>query len=263
MRAQVSAWLRLLFNQSTHLPPVRPSTATIISKLHTLSHEPPSLEVVTSALGLLRSVESVLTDEDRSQLFVPDIHDNLRPFSVTFFNDIGDEAAVLAGDDDFISHSLIDEALARKLSLSRLGLKYVGLGIPGVDMGEKPVVTVRRTLTQYTEKQFITEFLANAADANATEFTVLVNEFSFKPTATASTVRALCPALDKFCEAPSLVVHNNAKFSNKDFTGICRTSIGGKEGRRETIGQFGLGALTMFHFTEVSPLCSSLRQHCH
>lgn len=263
MRRQVSAGLRL-FNQSTHLPPVRPTTAIIISKLHTLGHESPSLEVVTSALGLLRSIESDLTDEDRSQLLVPDIHDNLRPFPVTFFNDIGDEAAVLAGDDDCISHPLVDEALARKLSLSRLGLKYVGLGIPGVDMGEKPVVTVSRTLTQYTEKQFITEFLANAADANATEFTVLVNEFSFRPTTTTvttSTVRALCPALDKFCEAPSLVVHNNAKFSDKDFTGICRTSIGGKEGRRETIGQFGLGALTMFHFTEVSPICSGL--HCY
>lgn len=228
-------------------------SASIISKLQILRHEQPSLEVVTSALGLLRFIESDLTDEDRAQLLIPDIDYNLRPFSVTFFNDIGDEARLMTEDDDFISHPLVDESLARKLSLGRLGLKYVGLGIPGVDMGEKPVVTVRRTLTQYTEKQFVTEFLANAADANATEFTVLVNGFSVQPATTS--VRALYPALDKFCEVPSLVVHNNAKFSDKDFTGICRTSVGGKEGRRETIGQFGLGALTMFHFTEVSFFC--------
>ncbi|KJA15458.1 hypothetical protein HYPSUDRAFT_172585 [Hypholoma sublateritium FD-334 SS-4] len=234
----------------------KPLTAGIILKLQILRGAQPSLEVVTSALGLLRSIESDLTDEDRSRLLIPDINYNLRPFSVTFFNDIGDEARLMTEDDDCISHPLVDESLSRKLSLGRLGLKYVGLGIPGVDMGEKPVVTVRRTLTQYTEKQFVTEFLANAADANATEFTVLVNGFSVKPSA-AMSVRALYPALDKFCEVPSLVVHNNAKFSDKDFTGICRTSVGGKEGRRETIGQFGLGALTMFHFTELAIIISN------
>jgi hypothetical protein len=57
--------------------------------------------------------------------------------------------------------------------------------------------------------------------------------------------------MQKFSSCPSLVVYNNEKFSDQDFKGICQTSVGGKEGRSNTIGQFGLGALTMFHFTEV------------
>jgi sacsin len=172
----------------------------------------------------------------------------LRLFSEIYFNDIGERANLIPSESNFVAHGLIDEALTRKLNLRRLGLKYVDLQIQGVDMGEKPVTTVRKNLRQYTEQQFITEFLANAADADATEFTLLVNEVSLKPE---ESIQALSPVMSEFCVAPSLVVHNSSVFSDADFVGICRTSVGTKEGERGKIGQFGLGALTMFHFAEV------------
>ena len=49
-------------------------------------------------------------------------------------------------------------------------------------------------------------------------------------------------------QGTSLVVHNDGIFSRQDFMGILQTSIGGKRGRT---GVIGLGALSMFHFTEV------------
>lgn len=210
-----------------------------------------SLHTVNSALGLIRCLGSELTDEDRSQLLVPDANGILRAFSATFFNDIGTQVKLVPLSERFLCHPLIDESLAQRLRIGRLGLEYAGLATPSIDMGEKPVVTVRKTLKEYTEKQFLTEFLANAADAHATEFTLIVNHVSVD---SSQSLSALSPEMAKFCTAPSLVAHNNAKFTERDFTGICRTSVGGKQRRSGTIGQFGLGALTMFHFTEVSLL---------
>ena len=205
------------------------------------------LSTVNAVLGLLRSLPNDLHDDTRNKLLIPDTTNILRPFEEIYFNDIGERANLIQSDP--VAHDLIDEALTRKLKLKRLGLKYVDLQIPGVDMGEKPVTTVRKNLIQYTDQQFITEFLANAADADATNFTLLVNEVSLKPE---DNIQALSPLMAEFCMSPSLVVHNNSVFSDADFVGICRTSVGTKEGKEGKIGQFGLGALTMFHFTEVS-----------
>lgn len=154
----------------------------------------------------------------------------------------------MSSGDDHIAHDLLEESLARKLGLGRLGLKYVDFSDTYVDMGQDLVTTVRNNLEQYKDKQFATEFLANAVDANATEFALVVNRFHPLPD---ESVQALSAELAPFCSSPSLVVYNNATFTDADFIGIRRTGIGGKEGKGDTIGQFGLGALTMFHFTEV------------
>jgi sacsin len=59
---------------------------------------------------------------------------------------------------------------------------------------------------------------------------------------------------------PALIIHNNSTFSDRDFKGILRVGTGGKRGRMDTIGQFGLGSLVMFHFTEVSAEYTCLSQ---
>ena len=194
-----------------------------------------------------------MSDEARAAVLIPDVDCILRPVSEIFFNDIAERASLIPTENHFVAHHQVDDTLATKLNLARLGLKFVDLNIPGVDMGEKPLTTVRNTLRQYPEKQFVTEFVANACDANATKLTLLINEVC----STANeTPRLLSPSMQKFSTCPSLVIYNNAKFSDQDFKGICQTSIGGKEGKSNTIGQFGLGALTMFHITEVrNPFC--------
>lgn len=58
--------------------------------------------------------------------------------------------------------------------------------------------------------------------------------------------------MQSLVEAPTLVIYNNSVFTDVDFRGICETSVGGKRDLTGTIGQFGLGAATMFYFTEVS-----------
>ena len=230
---------------------IRPSQDAILMKLNALSNTGSTLDVISvkMAVNLLSILPSTMSDEEHASLLIPDVQCILRPHSEIYFNDIAERASLIPAENHFIAHDLVDDTLARKLNLARLGLKFVDLNIPGVDMGEKPLTTVRNALRQYTEQQFVTEFVANACDANATKLTFLVNEFCSNPS---ENTRLLSPTMQKFFNCPSLVVYNNAKFSDQDFTGICQTSVGGKEGRSDTIGQFGLGALTMFHITEVS-----------
>jgi hypothetical protein len=232
---------------------IRPSQDAILMKLNALSNTGSTLGAVSvkMAVNLLSILPSTMSDEEHASLLIPDVQCILRPHSKIYFNDIAERASLIPAENHFIAHGLVDDTLARKLNLARLGLKFVDLNIPGVDMGEKPLTTVRNTLRQYTEQQFLTEFVANACDANATKLTFLVNEFCPNPS---ENTRLLSPTMQKFFNCPSLVVYNDAKFSDQDFKGICQTSKGGKEGRSDTIGQFGLGALTMFHITEVRHL---------
>jgi hypothetical protein len=188
--------------------------------------------------------------EECLELLIPDKESQLRRFSEIFYNDIGENYCLVNSDDrHFVAHPSVDESLVEKLGLTRLGLRYAELRKVGPNMGQAPIVTVTRTLGQYMPLQFLTEFLANAEDAKATEFTVAIN--LSVAVCEAETLRVLAPAMAYLCGLPSLVVHNNKKFTAQDFEGICYTSVGGKEGRPDTIGEFGLGVLTMYHFTDV------------
>ena len=113
------------------------------------------------------------------------------------------------------------------------------------------ITLIRNTLRQYYPKQFFTEFIANASDAGATRFSILIDHHE------ASTECLLSKDLAKFQNA-SLVVHNDGTFSQSDFRGMLETGVGGKRGRTGVIGHFGLGALSMFHFTEVRSSMANL-----
>jgi sacsin len=189
---------------------------------------------------------------ERNKLIIPDKESRLRPFSKVFYNDIGENYRLVNSEGCFIAHQSVDESLVKKLTLGRLGLKFEDFQDVGPNMGQAPITTVRNTLKQYTIKQFLLEFLANADDAKATEFNVAINLTTVHQ---AQNLRVLSPDMAYLCKLPSLVVHNNAEFTPQDFKGICSTSVGGKEGRPDTIGEFGQGVLTMFHLTDVCCDC--------
>ena len=207
-----------------------------------------SVNVVDTSISLLKSLPEVITTVECAKLLIPDKDLRLRPVSKVFYNDIGESHCLMNSDGHFIAHQLVDESLARKLGLERLGLRHADLRNVGPNMGQAPITTVRRTLQQYTTKQFLPEFLANAADAKAIEFKVAINLTTVNEE---RNPRVLTPDMAYLCKLPSLVVFNNAQFTSQDFKGICNTSVGGKEGRQDTIGEFGQGVLTMYHFTDV------------
>ncbi len=224
-----------------------------------MAAEPSFVDIVGTSLSLLKSLPNDTTAVDRAKLLIPDTDSLLRPSSRIFYNDIGDSSCLLSLDDHFIAHESVDESLARKLVLIRLGLKFADLRNLGPNLGQAPITTVRHNLQRYTNQQFLLEFFANAEDAKATEFSVALNLVTLRDK---QEMRVLSPTMAYLCKLPSLVIHNDAHFSSDDFKGICHTSIGGKGGRTDTIGEFGLGALTMYHFADVCIINYSKFEYC-
>jgi hypothetical protein len=229
---------------------------TIIEDLKILEQQTPTTTNSENAIHLLKMLPAIISEEERAQILVPDRTDQLRPLNTVCYNDIGTKAAHITEDNIYITHPLLHEDLARQLSLNYLGLKFALVGRQSRDMGEDPKTTIRNRLTEYTEQQFFTEFIANASDAGATRFGILIDEYQ------ESGKDLLSSNMQKFQACPSLVIYNDALFSDKDFDGICNIGIGGKAGRTDSIGQFGSGALTMFHFTEVCPLLFVCSENC-
>lgn len=208
---------------------------------------------VTQGLIRLLTWLPPLQPEERTKLFIPDTNGALRSFDDTYYNDIGPRACLYDIGSNTLAHPDIPPGLATDLGLKPLGLMDLqGRGDDDLDMGEELVTTIRNRLREYTDSQLLLEFFANASDARATEFNVLIDE------SRAPTMTLLSPRCRGFQTVPALVIHNDSVFTNEDFKGILRTGIGGKSGRKDTIGQFGLGALTMFHITEVRVYPTSL-----
>jgi hypothetical protein len=219
--------------------PIRPSTSAIISELDALPRNAGADEsIVQKAVQLLEMLPNSITDRERASLLVPTDTGDLVPLhnGVCYYN-----GSINANDEKVIAHHLINERLAEKIGMQHLGVDEAE---NDVDLGVKPTTVIRNTLRQYDPKQFFTEFIANASDASAKRFSILVDDYA------GSTERLISKGLAVF-QGASLVVHNDGIFSRKDFTGILQTGIGGKSGRTGVIGHFGLGALSMFHFTEV------------
>ncbi|KXN81916.1 Sacsin, partial [Leucoagaricus sp. SymC.cos] len=227
----------------------RPSKEIILKCLQSLQTLPatgrPNEQMALDVIHLLRWLPP-LTATEHAELVIPDAEGMLRQFDQIYFNDIGPRACLVDRGSNFLAHPHISEGLAIALGLRRLGLIGIDTSANDLDMGEDLITTIRTRLREYTCSQLLLEFLANASDAGATEFDVLLDEIPNYPDK--SLISSNCRY---FQDAPALVLHNNSVFTDEDFQGILRTGIGGKAGQRNTIGQFGLGALTMFHITEV------------
>ncbi|KAF8735350.1 hypothetical protein AX14_002224 [Amanita brunnescens Koide BX004] len=215
----------------------RPSVSAIISELGALREKPVTdITDVKQAVDLLEILPNSITPQEQASLLVPIDSGDLVPLrsGVCYYK------GRIDGGETAIAHHLISEQLAYKIGLRPLGIDEAENDI---DLGGKPITIIRNTLKQYDPKQFFTEFIANASDAGAKHFNIVLDNHKGK------TERLLSEGLKVF-QGASLVVHNDGIFTPEDFTGIRQTGIGGKRKRTGVIGHFGLGVLSMFHFTE-------------
>ncbi|KAJ6589057.1 hypothetical protein B0H19DRAFT_1367527 [Mycena capillaripes] len=227
----------------------RPSSTVLIGELKALEKKSHSQDVVDQAILILTVLSEDLKSVSRKDILVPDSDGKLRVVHEVYFNDIGERACLIDPGEHYLAHPKLSDELSKHLLMDRLGFKSVEL-TPGLDMGETLTTTIRNVLKQYSEQQICNEFLANACDADATKFGILVDE---RP---GPVGKLLSSAMAPFQACPSLVFYNSGVFSPKDFEGICKTGIGGKESSSSTIGQYGLGALSMFHLTEMAMILS-------
>jgi len=199
-----------------------------------------------------KDLEAALRGSTINLPIIPTTDGTLKSCSVTYFNNLGphaDEVELPPG------HSIASEDVERRLAL-KLGLSFLSDLVCNPDddstleMKEDLTIRISSVLVKYTEKQALMEFLANAADAEATEFgvTLDITQHPFQKD------HQFVEGLRGLCSHPSLIVHNNGIFTSSDWEGICSVGSGSKKesiNGKLKIGRFGLGALSMFYFTEV------------
>ncbi|KAF8330997.1 hypothetical protein F5887DRAFT_76594 [Amanita rubescens] len=221
----------------------RPSALAIIKELEALRKKVGTDDtIIQQAVQLLEMLPDMITTEERASLLVPTEGGDLVPISTGVCYYKGRTNV----DGKIIAHHFISEKLAQKIGIPYLGTEEAEIII---DFGGNPTTLIRNTLTQYEPNQLFTEFIANASDAGAKLFNILVDDH------VGPTEHLVSESLAAFQNA-SLVVHNNGVFSARDFNGILHTGTGGKRGEMGKIGRFGLGALSMFHFTELAMIVS-------
>ncbi|KAG8947689.1 hypothetical protein FRC04_010533 [Tulasnella sp. 424] len=236
--------------------PRRPSKASLFATLQEISTELSVHGVaVDTRDGLVRTSILILkelsptiegSESELQKILVPTNARKLAPAPEVLFNDLGGDSTSPPPGLKF-AHSQVSKPLANTLGLRRLSeeeFSQDGDGIESFHMGEDLPVRIKGVLQDYDIDLSGNEWVANADDAGAHSVTFLVDEASFDG-------RRVIPGLNSFQSGPALVVHNDGKFTDEDFRRLVNIGQGGKSGRTDLIGRFGLGALSFYHFSEL------------
>jgi sacsin len=216
----------------------------ILARIEEVGRDSLTDEQVDRVVRLLECLPANMDDSLRSRLLVPDTTGIMCAVADLHFNDTGSRPERLPPSVMSLTHPKVTESLARTLNIKTLASMLSTFSESGY-MGESFVTSVRKALTDYNETQMIPEMLANAVDARATRFVLVLDEMP------SDTENLISPNLGAFQQCPALLVYNDGEFTEDDLKGLCSTGEGSKANKRDSIGQFGRGALTMFHITEV------------
>ena len=122
------------------------------------------------------------------------------------------------------------------------------------DAGQYEPLTVRlkNILKDYKDGlTIVKELLQNADDAEASEVNICYDA----RTHTVKPNSLFFPGMQE-CHGPALVVHNNATFSQDDFTNITKLAAATKASKALKIGKFGVGFCSVYHITDVPSFVS-------
>ncbi|KAI9684824.1 MAG: hypothetical protein M1829_000199 [Trizodia sp. TS-e1964] len=184
------------------------------------------------------------------------------------YNDLG-----IAVKGNFISaHPGLSRETTDLLGIEHLSerVRKTDLGISDeddeeFDQREDIADGIRDTLDRYPIRNTFQEYMANADDCEATEVNWLLDEKTY-----ASNL-LLTPELEP-AQGPSLLVHNDSGtspllmdalllicsivFTESDFEGLKQVGRGSKRDDPTTIGKFGRGSQTMYHWTDTPKILS-------
>lgn len=125
----------------------------------------------------------------------------------------------------------------------------------GTDFGQKVDLTasIRNILRNYPEgTAVLKELIQNADDAGASSVSFCLDCRSHGIATLAD------PSLAQF-QGPSLIVHNNAVFTEEDFRSIQRIGDSLKKSSeiKGKIGRFGIGFNAVYHWTDIPSFVSA------
>ncbi|XP_075022343.1 sacsin-like [Calonectris borealis] len=186
------------------------------------------------------------------QLFLPDQKGILRPRDKLHFNDT---PWMPVDKDVLLCHEQLSRVTAlhcevpttrhRALERNRLFTSDLSLWVQPFGAHEDLPTRLKNILGEYQAFacDIVTELLQNADDAGA-ELVHFVWDRRQHP------VDATFSEDWKVLQGPALCIYNDSPFQQKDIEGIQRLGVGGKEGRQDVTGKYGLGFNTVFHFTD-------------
>ncbi|KAG8910440.1 hypothetical protein FRC00_008171, partial [Tulasnella sp. 408] len=235
-----------------------PSLEALYSALQEISNELADPKIVHHTReSLIRSAIYILEETCRSRdgmgfdiqkLLIPTESSTLAPAPSVLFNDMG-ELAPTPQPGLFFAHSFLSPALAQTIGLRKISEEEFARDEDDMDsfhIGEDLTARIQGVLMEYAIDHSSNEWIANADDAKARSFTFLIDEAKFHG-------KHVIGGLAEFQPEPALVIHNDGVFEEKDFQGLGNIGRGGKTGDTDSIGRFGLGALSFYHFTEFWP----------
>ncbi|KAJ7172033.1 hypothetical protein C8R46DRAFT_1084593 [Mycena filopes] len=230
-----------------------PSIDTLLTEFEALIARSADSEVVSEAIDMLKNiaVSPGLSEDDRARIFVPGSDGLLHPIANVYKVDSTSDFRPEMG---LPVHTDVSIDLAFRLGvqfLSALELDDDDNDDDGLQMGEDFITRVEGVLKDHDVRYALNEFMANAIDAKATKFSVLLDERTFESS------KVLGPGLSDLQRRPALFLYNDAAFSEADFRGLRQVGKGGKASNPDSIGRYGLGALSLFHFTDVVQIVSN------
>lgn len=200
-------------------------------------------------IRILKSLES-MEEREETQLRVPDLECRLCQIN---------EFSIKNASKQRFVHPTVPRAFALKYSLPQddedsAFLQHLNQDDEIEDFVQMEEMTTRitTTLKAYSISTSFNEFVANAEDCgSATRISWLLDdEHTSFPTESLFT-QELIP-----WQTASLYVYNDGVFTESDFNAFRKVGTGTKANDSTKIGRYGLGALTMYHFTDVPSMVS-------
>ncbi|KAF9815249.1 hypothetical protein IEO21_04696 [Rhodonia placenta] len=233
----------------------KPSTTAILQRIADEKKKEPRCNL-RQVVRLLDAIGHLPENHNQELIpvFVPDVRGYLRRSDEVYYDDLGARALELALPAGFYKmHTLITDDIATRLGIRSLSSWHLGHLDADEDMHEDLTTRIQGVLKSYSITQSFNEFLANAADANASAFGIVFDESQHD---NVSKPVFMTDEMKRICGGDALIIHNDSLFQEKDWKGIRHVGVGGKQGDMDTIGRFGLGSLVMFHFSEVPMIVS-------
>ena len=156
-------------------------------------------------------------------------------------------------------HPALSTRLVEKLGIESITDRIIRLEIEIDDEdddeyvpSERLTTIIQDTLRRYPELSTFSEFLANAEDCQATAISWILDRCENEGYRSESLLTSEISSL----QGASLFAFNDKTFTAEDFDGYKDIGRGGKTGNIESIGLFGRGSMSMYHFTD-SPMILS------
>ncbi|XP_041877557.1 sacsin-like [Corvus kubaryi] len=186
------------------------------------------------------------------QLFLPDEEGILRPRDKLHFNDAPwmplDRDVLLCHKElsrDAALHCGVATIRHRALERSELITDHLSRWAQPFGAHEDLPTRLKNILKEYpaSAPDMVKEVLQNADDAGA-GLVHFVWDRRQHP------VKATFNENWNLLQGPALCIYNDSPFQQQDIEGIQRLGVGGKQGRQDVTGKYGLGFNTVFHFTD-------------